>query len=135
MTAIAEVDRRLARYPEARYSIEVGRISVHPADEDGFTVGLEEGDGKFTVFFDGWHEHFTERAEALDCVAFGLSASCRLAVVYRGSTPVRWTVEALGTGGWEPESTTGLIFYPYWRRRRLVHLQNHLLPVGRPPEP
>ena len=62
----------------------------------------------------------------LDCFAFGLSSSCRLAVIYRGDMPVKWTVESLEDGRWTADSTTGLLFQPFWRPARLVHLQNSL---------
>lgn len=35
--------------------------------------------------FEGWHEAFEQEEEALECVAFGLSAACRLRVDYRGN--------------------------------------------------
>jgi hypothetical protein len=49
-------------------------------------------------------------------------------VVYRGSTPTKWTVESRKDGRWTPESETGLLFFPFWRRRRIAYLQNRLLP-------
>jgi hypothetical protein len=130
VTAIEEVADRLARYPAARYTIEGNRIRVDPADADGFAVTLEEGPTEFVVHFDGWHEHFADRSGALACFAYGLSDRCRLAVLYRGATPVRWTVEALDGGVWRRDSTTGLLLQPFWRRGRLVHLQNRLLPAA-----
>jgi hypothetical protein len=80
------------------------------------------------VYFAGWHEHFESKADALNCFAFGLSAACRLCVVYRGSTPTKWIVESRKDGSWIQKSETGLLLFPFWRARRIAYLQNRLLP-------
>ena len=74
--------------------------------------------------FDGWHEHFDTEEEALNCFEFGLSGNCRLKVVYRGSFAHRWTLESKTDSGWREDSTTGLLVFPFWRRRRAVYLTN-----------
>jgi hypothetical protein len=127
MDPIAEIKARLAKYPRSRYVETPTSIEVQPADESGFPVGLELAGSGFVVNFSGWHEHFHSRTEALNCFAFGLSADCRLCVVYRGSTPTKWIVETHKDGSWIPESETGLLVFPFWRRRRIAHLQNRLL--------
>jgi len=68
---------------------------VHPLDGNGFTVAFQVAAKGFTVSFDGRHEEFETEEEALDCLAFGLFSRCRLAIVFRGKTSTRWTVEAL----------------------------------------
>lgn len=130
MDAIQEIKEKLARYPTARYTESATSIEVHPEDETGFSVGLHLEDGSFAVHFEGWHEHFDSKDEALHCFAFGLSRACRLCVVYRGSTPTRWIVESQQEGSWVRDSATGLVLYPFWRARRLVHKQNRLLPAA-----
>ncbi len=129
MKAIEKLKAKLARYPSISYSESPNSIEVKPEDESGFTVRLFEQSGKFTVDFGGWHETFDSGEEALNCFLFGLSAQCRLAVVYRGTTPTKWTVESLRDGVWVPDSETGFIIIPFWRRKRLVYCQNHLLPA------
>jgi hypothetical protein len=128
MDPIAEIKARLAKYPSARYLATPTSIEVQPEDETGFPVGLELTGSGFVVYFAGWHEHFDSPAEALNCFALGLSANCRLCVVYRGSTATKWTVELPKDGTWIPWSETGLVFYPFWRARRVAYLQNRLLP-------
>ena len=70
------------------------------------------------------HEVFDQEAEALACFAFGLSDRCRLATTYRGRFPVQWTVESREGDAWRPDSTTGLLFVPFWRRKRIEYRSN-----------
>ena len=127
MSAIACIVEKLKKYPELSFKLEANTIAVKPADADGFAVWLSERDGGYTVGFDGWHEEFENEEAALNCFAFGLSGKCRLKVDYRGSFPYRWTVEAAVEEGWATDSTTGLLIFPFWRRRRTVHRQNRVL--------
>jgi hypothetical protein len=86
--AIDQLVGKLARHPEAVFTRAGNSISVRPPGDTGFTVDLYIESDCHTVFFDrGWHEDFKTEQEALNCIAFGLSSSCRLAVTYRGSTP------------------------------------------------
>lgn len=127
VSAIAQIKQRLGEHPDARYVETPASIEVQPADESGFPVGLHVGREGFTVHFAGWHEDFDSEEAALDCFAFGLSDACRLRVVYRGRTPTKWIVESQVDGVWVRDSETGLILVPFWRPRRVVHLQNRLL--------
>src|SRR5262245_36292620 len=113
-----------------RYSATADSIEVQPADADGFVVGLHQTSRQCTVSFEGWHEEFQSETEALNCFAFGLSASCRLRVLYRGESPVSWTVEAFRDGAWSSDSETGLILTPFWRRKHVRYLQNRWLPAA-----
>ena len=83
----------------------------------------------FTVGFEGWHETFLDAKEALNCFAFGLSEACRLEVEFRGRMATKWAVQSLNDGSWVTESEVGLIFIPFWRKKRIVYRQNHLLPA------
>jgi hypothetical protein len=113
-----------------RYAETGGSIEVHPADANGFTVGLCESAGEIVVSFEGWHEHFKAESEALNCFAFGLSESCRLRVAYRGAMPVSWAVECWRDERWIPDTETGLIFVPFWRSKSVRYLQNRWLPAA-----
>ncbi len=117
-------DRLREHHPALSTRVEGDTITVEPLDEQGFTVSLYAADGSYTVGFDGWHEHFDSEGEALNCFAFGLSGDCRLKIVYRGSFAHRWTVEFKTDAGWEEDSTTGLLVYPFWRRPRVVYRTN-----------
>jgi len=131
--AIDQLVAKLARYPEADVTRSESSISIRPPGDAGFAVELLVGADGYTVFFNsGWHEEFDSEGEALNCVVFGLSSSCRLAVTYRGSTPCGWAVQSRQGGDWKTDSVTRLLIFPFWRRPRLVFKQNDL--VASPPQ-
>ena len=132
MTAIDKIKAMLSAYPEIKYSEGPSGLEVRPSDNFGFSVGVRIKPTGFTVNFDGWHEEFTSEDEALACFAFGLSPSCRLAVVLRGNTETKWVVESLKDGKWTPDSETGLLLQPFWRSARIEYRQNNLLGPGEP---
>jgi hypothetical protein len=101
-------------------------ITVVAATPDGFDVSLHCGDGEYIVSMAGWHAHFDadETDRALDCFAFGLSDAARLRVERRGARDYRWTLEALTDGVWREDSVTGLLFFPFWRRKTVRYLCN-----------
>ncbi|MFT5449157.1 MAG: hypothetical protein ACI9DC_004346 [Gammaproteobacteria bacterium] len=66
MSAIAEIRSRLKKYPNARYNETSTSIEVLPENENGFAVGFYEKTELITVYFDGWHETFKLRTEALN---------------------------------------------------------------------
>lgn len=132
MSAVERITERLQRHPELVYRVSGGTITVAPPTANGFSVSLTEGAGEWVVGFDGWHDRFTSEDEALNCFAFGLSDRCRLRVHYRGSFPYRWTVEERTVEGWREDSTTGLLFFPSWRRTRIEHRQNTVISTAEP---
>jgi hypothetical protein len=127
MDPIANLTAKLLRYPHVRYTASTNSVVVEPEDDSGFAVHLWIDGDHYTVAFDGWHEEFPTADTALECFAFGLSTSCRLAVTYRGDMPTRWVVERSDEGKWVPDSETGLVLIPFWRPARIVHRQNRLI--------
>lgn len=101
-------------------------ISVTCQNPDSFEVSIFSDGNAFQVSFDGWHEHFNEENDALNCFAFGLSKECRLKVVTRGQMDCSWTVQSQENGNWVDDSTTGLILVPFWRPALVKYLQNKL---------
>jgi len=133
MDPLAEIRNRLTKYPQARSEEGGNSITVLPADGKGFPVAFTVAGSEYVVSFSGWHEHFTDAKEALNCFAFGLSEDCRLKVHKRGNLEYRWTVESRSDGTWVEGSTTGLLFFPFWRRHQVEHLRNRLLPTNSTP--
>ncbi len=117
MSAIEVIREKLKKYPQLNYQIEDNTITVEPVSLGGFAVCLIENNPGFTVGFDGWHEEFESQDEALNCFAFGLSEKCRLKVIKRGNMPTSWTVQSWNGSDWNNESTTGMIFIPFWRKK------------------
>ncbi|HXG08758.1 MAG TPA: hypothetical protein VNK04_03130 [Gemmataceae bacterium] len=132
MGAVERIVERLQRHPELVYRVVAGTVTVEPPTAEGFPVSLTEGAGEWVVSFGGWHEHFTSEDEALNCFAFGLSDRCRLRVHYRGAFPYRWAVEERTDGAWRQVSTTGLLFFPFWRRPRIEYRQNAVISTAEP---
>jgi len=133
--AVDQLVAKLARYPEARVTRTDDSITIEPARDAGFTVELHVEANHYTVYFDGgWHEDFDTSEDALKCVGFGLSSSCRLVVTYRGTVPCRWAVQSALGDEWVTDSVTGLLTFPFWRRPREVFKQNDLV-AFRPEEP
>ncbi|MCS7022659.1 MAG: hypothetical protein NZU63_12635 [Gemmataceae bacterium] len=132
MAAVERITEWLRRHTELEYHVTSGAVTVKPPNAGGFEVSLVEGESGWIVSFDGWHEHFTSEKEALDCFAFGLSDRCRLRISYRGSFPYRWTVEERTAEGWSEYSTTGLLFFPFWRRVRVEYRQNAIISQTEP---
>ena len=127
MDPIEEIKTRLRKYPGVKYETTPSSITVLPSSDRGFKVMLEVAPGKYTVFFNGWHEDFEDVSEALDCFAFGLSDECRLKEYRRKNSAYRWAVESKQNGQWLADSETGLFIFPFWRRGAVVFLQNNLI--------
>lgn len=118
---------KLDQLPAIKYMIEDDAITVFPTSRDGFEVSLHANDNYYLVNFAGWHEVFKNGQEALDYFAFGLSQKCRLKVFYRGDRPYRWIVEAHKGERWQKENKLRLMLYPFWRKQKVIYLQNRLL--------
>lgn len=101
---IDRIREKLAVHPSVRYTADAHTIRIHP-EHGGFEVGLSTDNNSLTVSFEGWHEEFQNEEEALNCLAFGLSESCRLRVLRKGSVDYKWIVEArAANGGPTPKS-------------------------------
>ena len=135
-SAIEEIKTRLSKYPEVKVETKGNWISVMPPDADGFCVSLLQDGEQCTVNFESWHEEFDDMNQALESFAFGLSEYCRLKVESRGDFDYIWTVqECDDTGEWFDcarfgLSTTGLLVFPFWKRKRVRYLHNHLIRRG-----
>ena len=126
MGAIEKIVQKLRGHPELNWAIDGGSLNVDPVSPDGYRVWIDCSDGKFTVGFDGWHEHFDDEDEALDCFAFGFSDQCRLKVVRRGDFDCAWTLESQEHDTWIEDSTVGLFMVPFWRKKSVIYKRNAL---------
>ena len=128
VTPIAKLKKHLEKHPHIRFEESEHQIEIFPESETGFGITLVDEGIQCTVTFDGgWHDHFTDPEEALNCVGFGLSDMCRLRTEMRGDFPQKWIVEYFEDGTWHEDSTTGLIFFPFWRTKTITYRQNTLL--------
>jgi hypothetical protein len=120
------IREKLRRYPQLAVVDAGDAITVKAQTPDGFDVSFHADGDEYTVRMAGWHAHFelSQRETALNCFAFGLSDSARLEVHARGGKDYLWTLESIEDDGWRPDSTTGLLFYPFWRRKSVRYLRN-----------
>ena len=125
MDCIKEIKKKLSNYPELKWKSENSTISVSPPG--GFTVWLTDSEDHCTVGYNEWHEEFTDKEQALNCFAFGLSDHCRLKVYSRGRFEYKWTMEAFENNNWVSYSSTALLLSPFWRKKRITYLQNNVI--------
>jgi len=118
MDCINQIKEKLKKYPDLRWELDGSTISVSP--ENGFTVWLVESEQGCTVGYNGWHEEFSDKNEALNCFAFGLSEQCRLKVFIKGKTEYKWVLEALEDGIWVVIALRAYSFIHTGVKRRLV---------------
>lgn len=123
------IREKLRTYPQFSVIDEGASITVEARTPDGFDVSFHSGDGEYTVYMEGWHAHFdaTQIDTALNCFAFGLSDTARLEVHSRGGRDYRWTLEAFEDGVWRTDSTTGLLFSAFWRKKTVRYLRNAVI--------
>lgn len=125
MNIIATIKERLSEYPNLRFEEDSDGISVAP--EGGFTVWAKDHGNSYTVGFDGWHEGFEKAEDALNCFGWGLSNQCRLEVTSRGGKAHKWTAQYFENGNWINDSTTGLLVFPFWRKKTIGYKQNAVI--------
>lgn len=131
-----EIERRLARFPEARVRRDATSISCLPSDRDGFRVclkvGVKAGKPVYSVFYNGAREDFSVRNEAVVTFGFGLSNGCRLKEYMKRGAAYRWVVELRGS---ESERWTPHLDYDrgpdslrwFFSKPVVLCLQNHLI--------
>ena len=125
MDVYQEIRKRIKKYPNAVLEEERHGLSVTP--EDGFTVWVASNEEYYSVGFEGWHEDFDSAEEALECFGWGLSNKCRLKIYNKGSKPYKWVTQSLKNGEWENVSTTGLLFFAFWKKSNVIYKQNSLI--------
>ena len=114
-------NRLISNHPDLRFTESDSMIAVQSPVNGGFNISITSD---LVVWFDGWHEHFDDESEALDCFAFGFSDQCRLKVTLRGKFDYRWALQVIRDGEWVTESTTGLLIFPFWRAKRVEYRSN-----------
>lgn len=125
MSVIEKIREKLKKYPEARFEEGQDYISFLPSSENGFTVTMMDG---LNVFFNGWHQHFVEEEDALNCFLKGLSTDYRLKECRRDDAAYQWTLEYREDGRWEKHSTSfNLNYFFVWKKKSVHYLQNDLI--------
>jgi hypothetical protein len=119
---------KLKRYPHLHHRLANGGCEIDPPNDGGFKVGLYPHGEGWTVTFGegGMHEEFSDPADALDFIAFGLSDSCRLREIV---VPFlrRSIVERRDQDRWTMVYEVGTLRWPLPFRRRERVFQNALI--------
>jgi hypothetical protein len=100
------------------------RLTVAAADDSGFDVSLMDFGNEVLVLWGDCHAHFDDEQEAFRCFATGLTPTGRLIETTRGTIVVRSDMERLIDGEWRCVERFGLLFMPFWRRKRVRVYQN-----------
>ena len=132
MKLIDRVLQVLAKYPAVRFQRDGNSVEVPPASPDGFHVSISTENGSRMVHYEGWHEEFDNDNDALNCFMIGLTPTVRLKVTRRGDCDHKWSVEIREGDRWESSGTVGLLFFPFWRRKKTATLQNRWLEAPGP---
>ncbi len=133
MQILESIREKLVRFPMIQFESDEDAMTVNPASYDGFTVTFYQCEQEYVISLGGWHEQFDDASEALDIFFRSLSNHARLDVRLSGDTEYQWTLETLENGLWQPHSTCGLLFFPFWRRRAAKIQQNDILPFQEHP--
>jgi hypothetical protein len=118
--------RRLSRKGELSHTRTRTTLTIAPSDRSGFPVELIVRRGRPRVRFERWSRAFDRPEDALDCLEFGLSDSCRLAVEYRGRWPIAWTIQSREHGCWTARHRVARWLRPVWGARRTEYRQNRV---------
>lgn len=126
MDVINELEEILIKYPEVKYELKDGWLTVMP-HEGGFPVMLTTSDRGTMVSWGGWHDDFADYKEAIDCFMSGLMSESRLKVFFRGNFEYKWVAETMYKEKWTNAGSTALIFYPFWKKKRIEYFQNNIV--------
>ncbi|MFK8012687.1 MAG: hypothetical protein AB8B80_11635 [Marinicellaceae bacterium] len=131
----------LASYEELKitWNDDNTEVTIHKANSNGFDVIVSMDELDVYILTDcGYHDHwrlteFKNNNEALESI-FGLvrdmlSENMQIKVMLSNKSPYRWILQFKEESQWMDESTTGLLFWNYFgRRREEVYKNQHLLP-------
>ena len=128
--AINEILSRLDGQPGLPVVRVDNSLSIEPENSSGFRVELRDYSTKFLVYLDGWHtDQFNTYEDAAKCFLFGLTAAARLLVKQRGRWRYWWNFETFADGVWAGIEITVLLFFPFWRRKKVYYLQNDWIDI------
>jgi hypothetical protein len=134
-----DIERRLARYPEARVKRDFSSISCLPSYPDGFAVTLRvarnQGRESYSIFYKDSHVETTLRKAAVIEFGFGLSNGCRVKEYLRGAKAYRGSVEIWDSceRQWRPDREFipwSSALWQFWRKPAIRYLQNRLIDLN-----
>lgn len=128
MIGIKQVREGLSEYPEIEYKSTDLDIVVPPKFGRGFEVKMTVHADGVVVFYDGWHQSFSDVEAALPCFLIGLSPLCKIKVTERGGTRYKWRMEYLDDDGkWVKTLPTSHINFSILKQKSEYYLQNEII--------
>jgi hypothetical protein len=124
------LETRIARHSVLKWQKTATSLRIEAINTTGFTVTLWKTDDGWGVALGdhGFHEHFDEPDDdPLEFIAWCYSGLSRLREIRYGTVVGRTVLERLEGDEYHVVSTTGLIFFPFWRKRSESLLQNPIL--------
>ncbi|MCZ6802392.1 MAG: hypothetical protein O7D86_00245 [Proteobacteria bacterium] len=70
MSIIADIKQKAEQYDKLNVEVEGDLVSVSANSNDSFVVWAQDHGDNYTIGYEGWHEEFTSKEEALNCFAF-----------------------------------------------------------------
>ncbi len=127
MAGLDRVLEQLRKFPRIRYERNGSTITIPAADPNGFPVSFSVDEALYSVTLGGWHDEFIDERQALDHFAMGLFDNVRLKSLARGNTEYRWTIERKQGDKWVRVEECGLLFFPFWKRKRVIYRRNRFI--------
>jgi len=124
--AIDRFRERLQSYPELVWREDGGVLEIDAPHVGGFPLSISDFGDEYIVTLGDWHEHFETAEDACECLIFGLIGPCRLETVFRGTLPIKTTLQHLTPDGWVNNGTICLLIFPFWKKRRVVYYTNQI---------
>ena len=127
---LGELEAKLVNHNALKWQKTETSLRIEAIDYTGFAVTLYKTDDGWGVALGehGFHDHFDQADDdPLEFVAWCYSGSSRLREIRYGSVVGRTILEIAIDEEWHKVSTTGLIFFPFWRKPTQRILQNPTL--------
>jgi hypothetical protein len=134
-TIIDEIREKMGKFPGVRVQHDASSITYFPDTSNGVIVRLEVlkqclNNERYSVYYNGSHEEFAQRASAILAFGFGLSTGCRVREFTRAGEPYRWIVDVWNGIKWRPDWEIirfSAAFWQFWRPPTIRCLQNRLI--------
>jgi hypothetical protein len=121
-----ELVQKLRQHPDLRCQQSENELTIDCPNDGGFSISIRRNSDEYMVYFGNWHGHFDTLEEAVAFVNFGLSDCCHVREFRRGDVPYWWVIERRVEGKWLRVQTTGVLVFPFWRKKKEVILQNRV---------
>jgi hypothetical protein len=102
-------------------------IEIIPRPPSDLRIAIDDGSEEAVLWCHHWHEHFADPDECLELFKKVIQSHSRVSAAMRGDDEHAWTLEISEDGDWQSYGTTGLIFFPFWKRRGKRVYEHHPL--------